>query len=85
MALKKFVDKAEVAVKRLNKKGKLQKINLKDAVVEFDLISKRRLIITLKSESGKKVRPNEVIKKVFNLSDEQVKQSTVLKLKNNED
>ena len=83
-ALKNFADKAEVVVKRLNKKGKLQTINLKDAVMDFDLISKRRLIITLKSDSGKKIRPNEVIKKVFNLSDEQVKQSTVLKLKNNE-
>jgi radical SAM-linked protein len=70
----------EVAITLMNKKGKLKKINLKDIVVVVELFNSRDLALTLRSEPGKNVRPGEVLRHIFNLSEVQVKQANIIKL-----
>jgi radical SAM family uncharacterized protein/radical SAM-linked protein len=70
----------EVAITLINKKGKLKKINLKDIVVVVELFNSRDLALTLRSEPGKNVRPGEVLRHIFNLSEVQVKQANIIKL-----
>jgi radical SAM family uncharacterized protein/radical SAM-linked protein len=62
------------------RKGKLKKIDLKDIVVNSELRNSNHLELTLQSEPGKTVRPFDVLRHVFKLSDTQVKQATILKL-----
>jgi len=70
----------EVTINLTNQKGKLKKINLKDIVVAAELFDSRNLALTLRSEPGKNVRPAEVLRHIFNLSEAQVKQATIIKL-----
>jgi len=71
---------SEVIITLTNQKGKLKKINLKDIVVAVELFDSRSLALTLRSEPGKNVRPSEVLRHIFNLSEAQVKQATIIKL-----
>ena len=70
----------EAVITLINQKGKLKKINLKDIVVVIELFDPRNLALTLKSEPGKNVRPSEVLRHIFGLSEAQVKQATIIKL-----
>jgi len=78
--LNNFNTLSEVMITQTNKKGKLKKINLKDIVVVVELFNSRDLALTLKSEPGKNVRPGEVLRHIFNLSEIQVKQATIIKI-----
>ena len=80
-AIQKFKNKEEVIVDRLNKKGKINKINLKNVVLNIKLISKEEIEFILKPDNGKIVRPYEVLKKIFNFTDEQYKQASVVKIR----
>lgn len=64
---------------RNKRKGKLKKVDLKDMIIDIDLISSRQLQITLKSEPGKTIRPKDVMTEVFNLPEEITKQAGVVK------
>ena len=71
---------ADAIITLTDRKGKLKKINLKDIVVLIELFDSRNLALTLRSEPGKNVRPSEVLRHIFNLSEAQVRQATILKL-----
>ena len=71
---------SEVIITLTNQKGKLKKINLKDIVVVAELSDSRNLALTLRSEPQKNVRPSQVLRDIFNLSEAQVKQATIIKL-----
>jgi len=71
---------SEVIIVLTNRKGKLKKINLKDIVAVTELFDSRNLALTLRSEPGKNVRPSEVLRHIFNLSEAQIKQATIIKL-----
>ncbi len=75
-----FTNSHEFIFTRTNRKGKLQKIDLKDIVLKIDLPAPNRLQVMFRSESGKIVRPSEFILKVFDLSEEKVKQMRVIKI-----
>ena len=62
------------------RKGKLKKIDLKDIVVNSELPDPRHLEMTLRTEPGKTVRPFDVLRHIFELSDAQVKQARIVKL-----
>jgi radical SAM family uncharacterized protein/radical SAM-linked protein len=62
------------------RKGKLKKIDLKDIVVNSELPDPRHLAMTLRTEPGKTVRPFDVLRHIFELSDAQVKQARIMKL-----
>jgi len=76
-----FNNMPEVGITLTNRKGKLKKIDLKDIVIESKLLDSRHLTLTLRSEPGKTLRPFEVLRHIFNLSEAQVKQATIIKLR----
>ncbi len=78
--LENFIKCPEVIITRTNRKGKTKKTDLKQAVLKTDLLSPDKLRITLISESGRTIRPFEVIKKIFSLNEEQVREADVVKL-----
>jgi radical SAM family uncharacterized protein/radical SAM-linked protein len=78
--LKNFNDKSEAPITLSGRKGKLKKMDLKDIVESSELVNSRQLNFTLKSQPGKTVRPFDILRHIFNLSEEQVKQATILKL-----
>jgi len=80
-AIQKFKNKEEVIVDRLNKKGKINKINLKNVVLNIKLASKEEIEFILKPDNGKIVRPYEVLKKIFDFTEEQYKQASVVKIR----
>ena len=82
-AIQKFKNEEEVVVERLNKKGKTNKINLKNVVLNIGLTSTKEIEFLLKPDNGKTVRPYEVLKKIFNFTDEQNKQALVVKTRSN--
>lgn len=71
---------SEVIITLTNRKGKLKKINLKAIVVVVEYFDSRNLALTVRSEPGMNVRPAEVLRHIFNLSEAQVKQATIIKL-----
>jgi radical SAM family uncharacterized protein/radical SAM-linked protein len=78
--LKAFNEMLEVPITLSGKKGKLKKINLKDIVEKSELVNSRLLNFTLKFQPGKTVRPFDILRHIFHLSEEQVKQATIIKL-----
>jgi radical SAM-linked protein len=68
-----------VVIERINKKGMTKKIDLKEAVRTINLLSPGKLEMALSSEPGKTVRPAEVLKRIFNLSEEQLKTARIIK------
>jgi radical SAM-linked protein len=72
---------AEVIISLPNRKGKLKKINLKDMVLELELLDSKRLLLSLAAGTGKTLRPAHIMGSVFQLNAAQIKQARVLKLK----
>jgi hypothetical protein len=70
----------EAPITVTSRKGKLKKIDLKDIVENSEFVNSRQLKFTLRSEPGKSVRPFDVLRHIFNLSEAQVKQATIIKL-----
>jgi radical SAM family uncharacterized protein/radical SAM-linked protein len=80
-AIQRYEDQDEVVVERMNKKGKINKINLKNVVLDIRLISKKEIEFKLKPYNGKNVRPYEVLKKIYDFTDEQNKYTRVVKIR----
>jgi radical SAM-linked protein len=77
--LKAFKERPDFYITLTRRKGKLKKIDLKDIVINSELIDSSHLELTLVSEPGKTVRPFDVLRHVFGLSDIQVKQARIVK------
>ncbi len=80
-----FVNSSEATLPLTNRKGKLKKIDLKDMVINIELPDSKHLLMTLKSEPGKTVRPAEVLRHVFDLAEEEIKKARVVKFKDLKD
>ena len=78
--LKVFNAQPAFTVTLSTRKGKLKKIDLKDIVVNSELRNSGHLELTLLTEPGKTVRPFEVLRHIFKLSETQIKQATIVKL-----
>jgi radical SAM family uncharacterized protein/radical SAM-linked protein len=76
-----FKNSSEVIISRSNRKGKLKKINLKDMVLDMELQDSRQLRMFLAADKGRTIRPAQILGPVFNLSENQIKQARVVKLK----
>jgi radical SAM-linked protein len=70
---------SSVVIERINKKGMTKKIDLKETVRTISLLSPGRLEMALSSEPGKTVRPAEVLKRIFDLTEEQLKAARIVK------
>jgi radical SAM-linked protein len=62
-------------------KGKLKKIALKDILFEVGAPAHDRLELCMSCEPGNTVRPAEILKQVFRLPDETVRNATIRKLR----
>ena len=78
--LERFRKGSELIVNRLNRKGKLKKINLKDMVETIQLLSPEKLEIILRSKKGSMVRPMEAVLNIFTVSDQTLRQAKVVKM-----
>jgi radical SAM family uncharacterized protein/radical SAM-linked protein len=75
-----FNARSEATIALTDRKGKLKKIDLKDIVAVAELFDSRNLALTLRSVPGKHMRPSEVLRHIFNLTEVQVKQAIITKL-----
>ena len=62
-----------------DRKGKLKKLDLKDMVLDIDLIDSRHLQMVLRSEPGKTLRPAAVVRHLFGLPENQIKRARIIK------
>ncbi len=74
-----FLQSPELIVSRIDRKGRLKKIDLKYMVLDIALLKPDKLQMTLRSESGKTVRPLGVIKEIFKLTDEKARKARFIK------
>ncbi len=79
-ALDRFSGEESMIITKLSKKGKLKKINLKDIVIRIDAENQDRLMLKIKKIEGKSARPGDIITKIFNLSETDIKRTRILKL-----
>ena len=77
--LKNFKTSAEHFYMRTSRKGKSQKANLKELVLNIKLLAPDRLQMRLRAEPGKTVRPLEVMDQVFSRSKDELKQASIVK------
>jgi radical SAM family uncharacterized protein/radical SAM-linked protein len=77
--LKAFNERPDFYITLTRRKGKLKKIDLKDIVINSELLDSSHLELTLLSEPGKTVRPFDVLRHIFGLSETQVKQARIVK------
>jgi len=75
-----FTKNPEFIISRTNRKGKKRKIDLKEMVLNIKVIKPDSLMLTLKTEPGKTIRPFEVIKNIFSIPEEKIKQAKIVKL-----
>ena len=62
-----------------NRKGTLKKINLKDMVLNIMYLDSTRLQMTLLSGPGKTVRPALILRHIFGVAEDHIKQAKVVK------
>ena len=55
-------------------------MDIKEMVLNIVLIAPDQLKLTLKAEPGKTVRPFEVINSIFSVSEEEIKQASIVKV-----
>jgi len=77
--LKNFKTSAEYFYTRTSRKGKPQKVNLKDLVLNIKLLAPDRLQMRLKTEPGKTARPLEAMDQIFSLPKDNLKQAAMAK------
>lgn len=78
--LERFRERNELIVSRLNRKGKLKKINIKDMVESIQLLSPEKLEIILESKGGNMMRPMEAVLNIFTVSEQTLRQAKVVKM-----
>jgi hypothetical protein len=77
--LKDFLERPTWVIERTNKKGRVNKFDLKQAVVKLAMVSDRTIEMTLDLSSGGHVRPAEVLDQVFCLPQRAIKLATIMK------
>ena len=79
-AVRYFDNLDHLLFKRKDKKGRQRAIDLKEVVLQLDIQHAGTLKMTLVNEPGKRVRPVEIIKQIFHLPDEDLRQARIIKL-----
>jgi radical SAM family uncharacterized protein/radical SAM-linked protein len=74
-----FNRSSKATISLTNRKGKLKKINLKDMVLNISFLDSTCLQMTLLSVPGKTARPALILRFIFDLADNQIKQARVIK------
>jgi radical SAM family uncharacterized protein/radical SAM-linked protein len=76
-----YLQSTDFPISLSNQKGKLKKLNLKDMVKNIEIVDSKCLQVTLTSEPGKTIRPGHILRHIFDLKEDQIKQAMVVKLK----
>ena len=74
-----FNRSSKATISLTNRKGKLKKINLKDMVLNIIYLDLARLQMTILSLPGKTVRPALILRHVFGIAEDHIKQAKVVK------
>jgi radical SAM family uncharacterized protein/radical SAM-linked protein len=74
-----FNRSSDATISLLNRKGKLKKINLKDMVLDIMFLDSTCLQMTLLSVPGKTVRPALILRHIFSVAEDHIKQAKVVK------
>jgi len=77
---KRFHDADHWVLSRKMHQGDAQEIDLKETVVSMDHEAENKIKITLRKRIGKNVRPAEVIKSIFNFSDDLIRRANIIKI-----
>jgi hypothetical protein len=72
----------EVMMDYVDKKGTLKKINLTDIVLNIDILDANRMNIVIRNDSGKIIRPFDILTQMFTLSEQEARQAKIIKLVN---
>jgi radical SAM-linked protein len=72
----------EVMMDYVDKKGTLKKINLTDIVMNIDILDANRMNIVIRNDSGKIIRPFDILTQMFTLSEQEARQAKIIKLVN---
>ncbi len=75
-----FRSRETVVLEKQTKDGEIKTVDLKEVVSNLVVIDKRRLLIEIKELSGKKVRPDDIIRVLFGLEENTIKQGRVVKI-----
>ena len=78
--LDEFIRRTEARLRWTNRKGKLKNIDLKSMVEKIDLINFACVEMTLATGQGKTVRPGQVLRYIFDLTEQQIKLAKIVKL-----
>ena len=76
-----YIQSTDFPISLSNRKGKLKKVNLKDMVEKLELKDSKCLQVALTSQPGKTIRPEHILRHIFELKEDQIRQARVLKLK----
>jgi len=74
-----FLEKKEYPLTKRNRKGRSKTIDLRPLVQEIRLLSPKRADMILEEGAGQSVRPTDILRHVFDLSEESLKLATILK------
>jgi len=74
-----FTEKESWIHEKKTAKGKVIRMDAKKIVQKLTLSSDKRLTLCLRQEPGKSLRPPELLKSIFYLADEDVKQARIVK------
>ena len=74
-----FTRASDATISVSNRKGKLKKINLKDMVLNIIYLNSNCLQMTLLSAPGKTVRPVLILRHIFGVAEDHIKQARIVK------
>ncbi len=74
-----FLEKKACPLTKRNRKGRSKTIDLRPLVKEIRLLSPKRADMILEQRAGQSVRPTDILRHVFDLSEESLKLATILK------
>jgi hypothetical protein len=75
-----FLSEGKMEYQRKTKKGKVNVIDLKKAIPAIEMVSDKKINITLSMEPGTTVRPKFVLEGIFKLDEESIKAARILKM-----
>lgn len=76
-----FLKKDHVPYEKTNKKGIVKTLNLKEFVHSLTKEAPDKINFEIHSLHGVNIRPEDVVKSIFNISDEDIKKADIFKLK----
>jgi radical SAM-linked protein len=78
-----FFEQPSITIERKSKKGKRISVDLKKAVSKIDLLDSRHLTLRLAKDGNHTVRPAQVLREIFQLTEEQILSAIITKKKAN--